>query len=112
MYSLQRTSLKSRNGNYAPMLLALGQEQKFEVKFIDLEDKTADDEVQCLVHLSTLPVAVCYGFGTDQVKLEYRGMPNVRKQETTEIRTFERSVFERLGLKIFGSKLNVFGLAF
>ena len=54
------------------MLLALGQEQKFEVKFVDLEERTVDGEAQCLVQLSTLPVAVCYGVGTDQVKYQMR----------------------------------------
>ena len=72
LYNLQRTTLKSRNGNYAPMLLALGQEQKFEVKFVDLEERTVDGEAQCLVQLSTLPVAVCYGVGTDQVKYQIK----------------------------------------
>jgi RISC-loading complex subunit TARBP2 len=49
------------------MLTSLGQEQKFDVKFDDIEEKTLDGEAQCLVQLSTLPVAVCYGVGLDQV---------------------------------------------
>ncbi len=69
---LQQTSLKSRSGNYTSMLTALGQEQKFEVKFLEIEEKTVDGEAQCLAQLSTLPVAVCYGVGPDQVKLDLR----------------------------------------
>ena len=51
------------------MLTALGQEQKFEVKFLEIDEKTADGEAQCLAQLSTLPVAVCYGVGPDQVRI-------------------------------------------
>ena len=43
----------------------LGQEQQFEVTYVDVDEKTDDGEVQCLVQLSTLPVAVCYGVGED-----------------------------------------------
>ena len=43
----------------------LGQEQQFEVTYVDVDERTDGNEVQCLVQLSTLPVAVCYGVGED-----------------------------------------------
>ena len=47
------------------MLADLGEEQQFEVTYVDVDEKTDSGEVQCLVQLSTLPVAVCYGVGED-----------------------------------------------
>jgi len=63
--SLHMTSLKGRTGDYVAMLGELGKEQKFEVTYVEVEEKCDDDSTQCLVQLSTLPVAVCYGVGTD-----------------------------------------------
>ena len=40
------------------MLTELGKEQKFEVTYVEVEEKTDEDLTQCLVQLSTLPVAV------------------------------------------------------
>ena len=49
------------------MLADLAGEQKFEVTYVDTYEEPSDnDEEQCLVQLSTLPVAVCYGTGNDQ----------------------------------------------
>ena len=66
------------------MLGELGKEQKFEVTYVEVEEKNDEDQIQCLVQLSTLPVAVglpfyeskfeifipflvqvCYGVGND-----------------------------------------------
>jgi len=63
--ALHVTSLKARTNDYVAMLGDLGKEQKFEVTYVEVEEKSDDDMVQCLVQLSTLPVAVCYGVGTD-----------------------------------------------
>lgn len=76
LYNLQRTSLKNRNANYVSMLGGLGQEQKFEVTYVDIEEKTADGEAHCLVQLSTLPVAVCYGVGLDQASANQEAARN------------------------------------
>ena len=51
--------------DFVKMLVDLGQEQQFEVTYVDVDEKTDSGEVQCLVQLSTLPVAVCYGVGND-----------------------------------------------
>ena len=56
--SLHMTSLKGRTGDYVSMLGELGKEQKFEVTYVEVEEKCDDDSTQCLVQLSTLPVAV------------------------------------------------------
>ena len=50
---------------FVKILADLGQEQQFEVTYVDVDEKTDSGEVQCLVQLSTLPVAVCYGVGED-----------------------------------------------
>ena len=42
------------------MLGELGKEQKFEVTYVEVEEKNDEDQIQCLVQLSTLPVAVSY----------------------------------------------------
>merc|ERR1712137_1452815 len=52
MSSLKAKSM-GKNCDYVVMLSELGKEQKFE------------DQTQCLVQLSTLPVGVCYGVGND-----------------------------------------------
>ena len=81
MYNI---SALGKNSDYVGMLGDLGKEQKFEVTYVEVEEKNDDDQVQCLVQLSTLPVAVspsqvhrndnwhddlfcqvCYGVGGD-----------------------------------------------
>ena len=47
-----------KNCDYVVMLSELGKEQKFEVTYVEVEEKNDEDQTQCLVQLSTLPVAV------------------------------------------------------
>jgi len=63
--SLHLTSLQSRTTDFLTILGELGKEQKFEVTYVEVEEKSDDDLTQCLVQISTLPVAVCYGVGSD-----------------------------------------------
>ncbi|XP_064647289.1 RISC-loading complex subunit tarbp2-like isoform X2 [Lineus longissimus] len=52
--------------NYCQMLQQLAEEQRFEVTYVDLQDPAPigqHGQRQCLVQLSTMPVAVCHGFG-------------------------------------------------
>lgn len=65
LYALQSTSIKGKSSDFVKILVELGQEQQFEVTYVDVDERTDSDEVQCLVQLSTLPVAVCYGVGED-----------------------------------------------
>lgn len=65
---LHVTSLKNRNLEYQTMLEEISKEQKFEVTYVEVDEKTEDGESQCLVQISTLPVAVCYAAGKDYAK--------------------------------------------
>lgn len=49
--------------NYVQFLQEIATEQQFEVTYVDIEEKTFSGNFQCLVQLSTLPVAVCQGSG-------------------------------------------------
>ena len=60
--SLHKTCLKEKMRDYITMLKELGKEQKFVVTHVE---ERSDNYNQCLVQLSTVPVAVGYAFGTD-----------------------------------------------
>lgn len=62
---LHMAPLKGKNSDFVAMLGELGKEQKFEVTYVEVEEKNDEEQTQCLVQLSTLPVAVCYGVGSD-----------------------------------------------
>ena len=66
LLALHRTSLQNPKLEYVRLLAELGNEQMFDVTYVDIEEKTASGEEQCLVQLSTMPVAVCHGSGPDQ----------------------------------------------
>lgn len=66
LLALHRSSLREPNLDYVRLLAELGQEQGFEITYVDIEERSASGENQCLVQLSTLPVAVCYGVGQNQ----------------------------------------------
>lgn len=61
--SLQTTCLNDSSMNFVQFLQEIATEQQFEVTFVDIEEKTYSGLYQCLVQLSTLPVAVCQGSG-------------------------------------------------
>lgn len=44
-------------------LYDIAAEQQFEVTYVEIEEKSLSGRCQCLVQLSTLPVAVCFGTG-------------------------------------------------
>lgn len=58
------TCLKERDINYVLFLQEIATEHQFEVTYVDVEERTYSGCCQCLVQLSTLPVAVCQGSGT------------------------------------------------
>ena len=66
LLSLHRTSLRDPKLESVRLLAELGNEQMFEVTYVDIEERTAHGDLQCLVQLSTMPVAVCQGIGPDQ----------------------------------------------
>jgi len=61
---LLNTSLKSRN-DCVKMLADISKEQKFEVTYVEVDEKTESGDTQCLVQISSFPVAVCYAVGKD-----------------------------------------------
>lgn len=63
MYISQVTPLNNKDFNFVQFLQEIASEQSFEVTYVDIEEKSMSGRNQCLVQLSTLPVAVCYGSG-------------------------------------------------
>ena len=59
----QTTPLNVADFNYMKFLKEIAAEQSFEVTYVEIEEKSITNKYQCLVQLSTLPVAVCYGVG-------------------------------------------------
>lgn len=55
--------LNEKNVNFVQFLHEISVEHQFEVTYVDIEEKTYSGHCQCLVQLSTLPVAVCQGSG-------------------------------------------------
>lgn len=53
-----------KNFNYIHFLQDLACEQKFEVSYINIEEKSLSGKFQCLVQMKTEPLAVCYGIGS------------------------------------------------
>lgn len=62
-FILQTTCLNSLDINFVQFLQEIASEQQFEVTYVDIDEKTYSGQYQCLVQLSTLPVAVCQGAG-------------------------------------------------
>ncbi|XP_053697792.1 interferon-inducible double-stranded RNA-dependent protein kinase activator A homolog isoform X4 [Sabethes cyaneus] len=58
------TCLNNHNVDFVQMLHEIATEQRFEVTYVDIDEKTIRGHFQCLVQLSTLPVAVCHGSGS------------------------------------------------
>ncbi|ESN93668.1 hypothetical protein HELRODRAFT_88345 [Helobdella robusta] len=61
--SLQTLSLNTESINYHDILEMVGQEEQFEILYIDFPELTVKGECQCLVQLSKLKVAICHGTG-------------------------------------------------
>ncbi|KAM9408521.1 RISC-loading complex subunit tarbp2 [Pholidichthys leucotaenia] len=48
--------------NFCSLLSELSAEQRFDVSYLDLEERSLSGLCQCLVELSTQPITVCHGF--------------------------------------------------
>ncbi|XP_055637710.1 interferon-inducible double-stranded RNA-dependent protein kinase activator A homolog isoform X2 [Toxorhynchites rutilus septentrionalis] len=59
----ESTCLNSTSVDFVQMLNDIASEQRFEVTYVDIDELTMSGRHQCLVQLSTLPVAVCHGSG-------------------------------------------------
>lgn len=60
---LQKLMLSNPSLNFVKLLQDIATESNFSVTYVDIEEKSITGELQCLLQLSTLPVAVCYGTG-------------------------------------------------
>ncbi|XP_027002053.1 RISC-loading complex subunit tarbp2 isoform X1 [Tachysurus fulvidraco] len=54
------------NSNFCSLLHDLSEEQRFDVRYLDIEECSLSGLYQCLVELSTQPIAVCHGFAPSQ----------------------------------------------
>lgn len=61
--TLQERPLNAPATNYCQMLQEIAEAQRFEVLYTDIPELSAYGMHQCLVQLSTMPVAVCHGTG-------------------------------------------------
>lgn len=50
------------DSNFCSLLCDLSEEQRFDVSYLDLEERSLSGLCQCLVELSTQPITVCHGF--------------------------------------------------
>ncbi|XP_033611223.1 RISC-loading complex subunit tarbp2 isoform X2 [Cryptotermes secundus] len=73
---LQSTSLNNSSFNFVQFLQEIASEQQFEVTYVDIEEKSITGKWQCLVQLSTLPVAVCYGSGNSSKEAQASAAQN------------------------------------
>ncbi|KAF7992819.1 hypothetical protein HCN44_005163 [Aphidius gifuensis] len=73
---LQNTCLNDTLVNLVQFLRNIATEQNFEVTFVDIEEKSMTGQCQCLVQLSTLPVAVCFGTGSTNEEAQSRAAKN------------------------------------
>uniref|UniRef100_A0A8C7ZWD4 RISC-loading complex subunit TARBP2 n=1 Tax=Oryzias sinensis TaxID=183150 RepID=A0A8C7ZWD4_9TELE len=53
------------DSNSCALLSDLSAEQRFDVCYLDLEERSLSGLCQCLVELSTQPITVCHGFATN-----------------------------------------------
>ncbi|XP_071153772.1 protein Loquacious-like [Mytilus edulis] len=60
---IKNASLTAPSTNYCQMLQEIAEAQRFEVNYLDIEETSHSGLRQCLVQLSTLPVAVLHGSG-------------------------------------------------
>ncbi|XP_076326669.1 protein Loquacious-like isoform X1 [Tachypleus tridentatus] len=70
LYSLHMTDLNKPTTDFIGLLQDIADEQNFETNYWMLEEKSFDGNYQCLVHLGSLPAAVCFGVGnsSDEAK--------------------------------------------
>ncbi|KAK6471172.1 RISC-loading complex subunit tarbp2-like [Huso huso] len=59
---LKSNPLGMPNCSSCSLLSELSEEQRFDISYLDIEERSLSGLCQCLVELSTQPVTVCYGF--------------------------------------------------
>lgn len=68
--------LNKPNLDSVKLLQDIASEHQFEVTYVDIEEKTFSGKCQCLVQLSTLPVAVCQGSGVTSNEAQVEAAKN------------------------------------
>uniref|UniRef100_A0A3B3RDE1 RISC-loading complex subunit TARBP2 n=1 Tax=Paramormyrops kingsleyae TaxID=1676925 RepID=A0A3B3RDE1_9TELE len=63
---LRSQPLGEPDSNFCALLQDLSEEQRFDISYLDLEERSLSGLYQCLVELSTQPVTVCHGFAPSQ----------------------------------------------
>jgi len=63
---LHKLSLAHGGINFIQILNDIAQEANFVTTYVEIDEKSLTGEYQCLLQLSTVPVAVCYGTGASQ----------------------------------------------
>lgn len=78
-----KTLIKLHNSMPSPnsvsciqFLQEIANEHNFEVTYVDIEERSKIDQFQCLVQLSTLPVAVCHGTGVTAQEAQVNAAEN------------------------------------
>ncbi|KAK9973640.1 hypothetical protein ABG768_024357 [Culter alburnus] len=54
----------SNDSNFCSLLRELSEEQRFDISYLDIEERGLSGLYQCLVELSTQPITVCHGFAS------------------------------------------------
>jgi len=65
LYALHRNSVAGIGPHFTKFLSDLATEQKFSVTYVEVDEPAENGAVQSLVQLSSMPVAVCSGFGNN-----------------------------------------------
>ncbi|XP_076870377.1 RISC-loading complex subunit tarbp2 isoform X1 [Brachyhypopomus gauderio] len=63
---LRSNPLGLPSSNFCSLLHDLSEEQRFDVSYLDIEERSLSGLCQCLVELSTQPITVCHGFAPSQ----------------------------------------------
>lgn len=63
---LRSHPLSLPESNFCSLLQDLSEEQRFDISYLDIEERSLSGLCQCLVELSTQPITVCHGFAQSQ----------------------------------------------
>lgn len=55
------------NSDFCHLLAELSEEQRFDISYLDIEERSLSGQCQCLVELSTQPTTVCHGSALSRV---------------------------------------------
>ncbi|XP_037957727.1 interferon-inducible double-stranded RNA-dependent protein kinase activator A homolog [Teleopsis dalmanni] len=76
LLKLQKTCLSNSTHDFMKELAEIANENQFEATYVHIDEKTMSNMFQCLVQLSTLPVAVCHGTGKSAEEAQHQAARN------------------------------------